>query len=234
MSIPDLFPGDRAALPATIRVDDRDLPVWPSAQAIAPMEGKMAVANFDDHGSYGASLAAAILRAEQDARFRDATTPKGFAAKVRGLPRWGAPPADLVHARALTLAYHVLGRQPVYVDNVWASVYRAGDYCMPHSHRRSDASIIYMLDPGDVQAPGEKTLAGALGFADARLEYCCAHESGRVTRLYFPQMLAGTMLIFSGEYVHFVNPYLGQQPRITLSWNITLTRLPGDPAEGWT
>ena len=113
-------------------------------------------------------------------------------------------------------------------------MYRAGDYCMPHSHRRSDASVIYMLDPGDAHDPGTKTLAGALGFADARIDYCCAHEAGRVTRLYFPQMLAGTMLVFSGEYVHFVNPYFGERPRITLSWNITLSPLPGDPAEGWT
>jgi len=30
-----------------------------------------------------------------------------------------------------------------------------------------------------------------------------------------------------------VNPYRGQRPRITLSWNITIERLPGRPGEGW-
>ena len=47
------------------------------------------------------------------------------------------------------LAHHTLSRRPVFADDTWASVYRAGDYCMPHSHLRANASIVYMLDVGD-------------------------------------------------------------------------------------
>jgi hypothetical protein len=48
-----------------------------------------------------------------------------------------------------------------------------------------------------------------------------------------PDMLPGTMLIFASDYLHSVNPYRGRRPRITLSWNVTLDRLPGRPGEGW-
>ena len=48
-----------------------------------------------------------------------------------------------------------------------------------------------------------------------------------------PDLYPGSLLIFPAELIHAVNPYGGERPRITLSWNINLTRLPGDRAEGW-
>jgi hypothetical protein len=35
------------------------------------------------------------------------------------------------------------------------------------------------------------------------------------------------MIVFLGALVHAVNPYTGQQSRITMSWNITQEALPG-------
>ena len=129
------------------------------------------------------------------------------------------------------LAHRTLSRRPVYADDSWASVYRSGDYCMPHSHLRSNVSIVYMLDPGD--GDPEDLMAGKLCFADPRIDACCPDEPGRVTRHMMPTMQPGTMLIFASDYLHSVNPYFGSRPRITLSWNITLDRLPGRPGEGW-
>ena len=111
------------------------------------------------------------------------------------------------------------------------SIYHDGDHCMPHSHLRSDVSVVYMLDTGD-EDPDDK-LSARLCFADPRIDACCPDEPGRVTRHVIPVMTPGTMLIFSSDYLHSVNPYRGQRPRITLSWNITLERLPGRPGEGW-
>ena len=148
---------------------------------------------------------------------------------MRDIPGWKAPAAALIHARALLLAHHTLSRRPVFADDTWASVYRAGDYCMPHSHLRSNLSIVYMLDPGDEDA--QDALAGRLCFADPRIDACCPHEPGRVTQHVLPTMSAGTMLIFASDYLHSVNPYPGTRPRITLSWNITLEKLPGAPAK---
>lgn len=48
-----------------------------------------------------------------------------------------------------------------------------------------------------------------------------------------PDLYPGSLLVFPAEYIHAVNPYGGERPRITLSWNINLTRLQGDRADGW-
>ena len=224
--------GDQASLPPLVRVGDNDLAVWPASQVVAPLSASMmAVTTFTDTGSYHGALIAAALAAEQDPRFRAPQFKGGCGVKVRRIPDWGSPAGELVHARALTLAHQTLSRRPVYVDDSWASVYRAGDYCMPHSHLRSNASIVYMLDPGD--ADPEDELAAKLCFADPRIDACCPHEPGRVTQHLMPAMTPGTMVIFASDYLHSVNPYRGRRPRITLSWNITLERLPGRPGEGW-
>jgi hypothetical protein len=224
--------GEQASLPATIDVAGRALPAWPDGQAIVPLSAQfMALTDFNDHDGYHPALIDAVLAAEQDARFRDTIFKGGCGIKVRNIPGWNAPAATLIHARALLFAHQTVSRRAVFADDTWASVYRAGDYCMPHSHLRSNLSIVYMLDAGDPD-PDDR-LAGQLCFADPRIETCCPHEPGRVTQHLMPTMNAGAMLIFASDYLHSVNPYRGARPRITLSWNITLEKLPGRPGEGW-
>ena len=224
--------GEQASLPATIAVGGLHLPTWRDGQIVAPMSAQlMAMATFDDHARYHPALIGAVLAAEQDPRFRDTIFKGGCGIKVRDIPAWHAPVAALIHARALLLAHHTLSRRPVYADATWASVYHTGDYCMPHSHLRSNVSIVYMLDPGEEDA--QDAFGGRLCFADPRIEACCPDEPGRVTQHMLPTMTAGTMLIFASDYLHSVNPYHGQRPRITLSWNITIEKLPGRPGEGW-
>jgi hypothetical protein len=224
--------GDQAALPASVTVAGARLPVWPDRQKVDPMSARlMAVTVFADCGAYHPALIEATLAAEKDPRLRDPIFRGGCGVKVRRIPDWNAPAATLIHARALMLAHHTLSRRPVFADDSWASVYRAGDYCMPHSHLRANASIVYMLDVGD--GDPEDKMAGKLCFADPRIDACCPHEPGRVTQHVIPTMTPGAMLIFASDYLHSVNPYDGKRPRITLSWNITLERLPGRPGEGW-
>jgi hypothetical protein len=228
----DTSAGEQAALPAAIRVGAANLAVWPEAQAVEPLSAPlMAATTFADVGGHHPALVAAVLAAEREPRWRDPIFRGGCGVKVRKIPEWNAPAAALVHARALLLAHRTLSRRPVYADDSWASVYRAGDYCMPHSHLRSSVSIVYMLDAGD--GDPEDKMAGKLCFADPRIPACCPDEPGRVTRHLIPTMTPGTMVIFASDYLHSVNPYAGMRPRITLSWNITLDRLPGRPGEGW-
>lgn len=224
--------GEQAAVPSSVRVAGAELAPWPHSQSVAPLSAPlMATTIFADHGDYHPALIAAALAAESDPRFRDRMFRGACGTKVRHIPAWNDPSATLVHGRALMLAHHTLSRKAVFADDSWASVYRAGDYCMPHSHLRSNVSIVYMLDPGDEDP--EEPLAGKLCFADSRIATCCPHEPGRVTRHLMPSMTPGTMIIFASDYLHSVNPYRGRRPRITLSWNITLARLPGRPGEGW-
>lgn len=223
--------GDEAALPLSVSVDGVGLPVWPEGQGTEILYGaKFAGTVFADHADYAAPLIAAVLAAERDPRFHygpNITTRGTCGNKAYDLPLWGAPAATLVHARALKLAHLSLGRSPVFADDTWASIYRDGAYCVPHSHLRSEVSIVYMLDPGDPDP--DDPHAGSLCFNDPRIDYCCWPEPGRATRPAIPRMLPGTMLLFASAYLHYVNPYRGQRPRITLSWNITRRRLPGSP-----
>src|SRR5271169_2295669 len=224
--------GDQAALPAVIAVAGIELPVWPEGQPVEPLSARlMAAAQFADVEAYHPALVSAVLEAERDPRWRGQIFKGGCGTKVRKIPAWDAAAAALIHGRALTLAHRTLSRRPVYADDSWASVYRAGDYCMPHSHLRSNVSIVYMLDPGD--GDPEDLMAGKLCFADPRIDVCCPDEPGRVTSHMMPTMQPGTMLIFASDYLHSVNPYHGTRPRITLSWNITLDRLGGRAGEGW-
>ena len=239
----DAIAGEQAALPAAINIGGVDLPAWPPGQAIEALSAPlMATTTFADVGALHPTLTDVVLATERDPRWRSVLVlqPPGSAAavfrggcgtKVRKISAWNEPAAALIHARALMLAHLTLSRRPVYADDSWASVYRAGDYCMPHSHLRSNVSIVYMLDPGD--ADPDDPMAGKLCFADPRIKACCPDERNRVTRHMIPTMVPGTMLIFASDYLHSVNPYRGRRPRITLSWNITLDRLAGRPGEGW-
>jgi hypothetical protein len=224
--------GEEAALPPAIEVAGVRLPVWPEGQKAEPLSAPLtAFTQFADWEAYHPALIEATLAAEQNLRLRDPIFRGGCGVKVRRIPEWNAPAATLIHARALVFAHRTLSRRPVFSDDTWASVYRAGDYCMPHSHLRSNVSLVYMLDPGD--GDPEDRMAGRFCFADPRIDACCPDEPGRVTQHLMPNLTPGTMLIFASDYLHSVNPYQGHRPRITLSWNITLERLSGRAGEGW-
>ena len=222
--------GDESGLPAFVSVDGADLRVWPEGHGTAIVaDAQIATTRFADHAQYHPALAAAVLAATHDPRFALAINMPGHAAcgtKAYDVQRWGAPAATLIHARALQLAHRSLAGSPVFADDAWANVYHDGDYCLPHSHFRSDVSIVYMLDPGDV---GDDPYAGRLCINDPRIAWCCNVEPGRATRPLMPAMPAGTMLLFASSYLHSVSPYRGSRPRVTLSWNITRRRLPGSP-----
>jgi hypothetical protein len=224
--------GEQAALPPAIEVASALLPVWPDGQKTEALSAPLAALTmFADWESYHPALIEATLTAEQNPQLRDPIFRGGCGVKVRRITEWNAPAAALIQARALMFAHRTLSRRPVFADDSWASVYRAGDYCMPHSHLRANVSIVYMLDPGD--GDPEDRMAGRFCFADPRIDACCPDEPGRVTQHLMPNLTPGTMLIFASDYLHSVNPYNGRRPRITLSWNITLERLPGRAGDGW-
>jgi hypothetical protein len=54
-----------------------------------------------------------------------------------------------------------------------------------------------------------------------------------MTQLLMPELRPGSLLIFPSEFVHTVHPYGGERPRITMSWNINLEKLPGNRSDGW-
>jgi putative 2-oxoglutarate-Fe(II)-dependent oxygenase superfamily protein len=224
--------GEQTSLPASVRVGDADVVLWPEGQRVEPLSAPlMAITRFDDRARYHGDLVATILEMERDPAYRLWIFKGGCGMKVRRPDQWRRPAADLIHGRAISFAHRVLSRSDVFTDDCWANVYRDGQYCMPHSHVRSNVSIVYLLDPGDPDP--DDAMAGKLIFADPRIPYCCPQEAGRVTALMVPDLLEGTMIVFASDYLHSVNPYRGARPRMSMSWNVTLARLPGQADEEW-
>jgi hypothetical protein len=185
------------------------------------------VALFADHGDYHAPLVESILARTDDPKITRTYEPADQIGrhKLFDLAGWGVPAATLIHERALTLFRKVFQVDEVHVDLSWASVYGHGDNCLAHSHPRTNASVVYMLEPGD--PPTEES--GMFMFADPRMPICCREQKGYMSTPCAPILTPGMMIMFPGQAVHCVSTYLGHKPRITLSWNLNLEPVPGEP-----
>jgi len=225
--------GNRAVTPPSrVIVNGEQFEVWPADQRVGPLgDETVRLTDFNDAGRYHDLLIDKILAAESDPRQAEHLFRGGCGTKLRQLDAWRLPAARLVNARALRLCQSVLGDVPLFVDDAWANIYRPGDYCMPHSHLRSVASVVYFLSLGDPDP--EHPMSGRFCIGDPRLHACCRMEDGRMTHSLTPEVKAGTMIIFPSQLVHFVNPYTGHSPRITLAWNFTTQALAGDARDDW-
>jgi hypothetical protein len=201
---------------------------WPTQQHIVSAgDPTIGLTQFSDTESYHPTLKETILRLERTSSQRERLARGSCGIKVHHIETWSCPAAQLLTRRAIALFKHMLKTDSAHIDTGWANIYRDGDYCMPHSHIRAQASVVYLLDPGDDDMKDK--LMGKFYFADPRLAYCCQHHPGHMTRLLIPDMQPGSMIIFPGAVMHAVNPYSGARPRITCSWNINAQVIPGDP-----
>ncbi len=85
----------------------------------------------------------------------------------------------------------------------------------------------YQLADGD--SDETNPLGGRISFSDSRMKSCCADEQGRVTYSLMPDMAPGRMIIFPSYLMHYIYPYTGDAPRISLSWNISTGKIAGSP-----
>lgn len=104
--------------------------------------------------------------------------------------------------------------------SAWATVCRAGAYHAPHSHPDSAWSGVYYVDAG--ASTPDRSLSGVLEFLDPRagVEAVTAPGDpyGEPVRVR-PE--AGLIVIFPSWLYHWVHPYMGQTPRIAVSFNAT-------------
>ena len=210
----------------TISVGHEALEIWPADQAVQ-LRGHETIlmTEFKDKAAYHPGLIEEVLRRADDPE-RSQRLPGGLCGqKVYDIEKWNIPEARLIEERAKALFCHATATSEVVVDIGWASVYRGGDYCMPHSHLRTMASVVYFLDSGDTAT--SDSLDGRFCFVDPRIDQCCGEEAGRMTTPFMPPATPGTMILFPSQLVHCVNPYFGHKPRISLSWDIDKTRISG-------
>ncbi len=194
---------------------------WPNGQNIGKWAGTdIMVTRFKERVEFTTALRTTILQRAKDKNlshhFEGPDT--GNAVKIYDIEQWNTPESEMINNRALTMFRKVFNKNVAIVDASWGSVYKKGDFVLPHSHVGSIASVLYMLDPGnETEAAGGEFL-----FADPRLKPCCRQQAGYMTTPSAPEIKAGTMVLFPGQAVHMVTPFLGKNPRITLSWDLKL------------
>jgi hypothetical protein len=204
------------------------LPIWPKDQKVQNWRDTgILVTQFADHPLYAPDLrATAIERSTDPALAQQFDQSAGVgSAKVYDIDKWPSAAASLVHARALALFRRATGCDTAVVDLCWASVYHDADLCLPHSHPRTLCSVLYVLDLGDNSGANN----GTFYFADPRLAPCCREEEGYMSTPAAPTFKPGMMILFPGKAVHFVTPYHGERPRLTMSWNLNKVARAGDP-----
>lgn len=100
----------------------------------------------------------------------------------------------------------------------WAMILDAGDYVVPHEHADAHWSTVFYLDGGD--ADGD---AGAITFVDPRR--IASRLPGDPGPSFTVRPRTGLLLVFPGWVEHFVHPYRGTRPRISVAVNLRLANL---------
>lgn len=194
-----------------------DCELWPAAtQAQYWWDQGIAVAQFPDIDGFHPALIERVLELESDQKLSYDFSGRVGGSKIFNLEQWDCPEADLIHYRALSMFCRITSSLTAVADSNWATTYRRGQYCMPHSHRRAVVSIVYLLNVGQCS----KDTGGDFRLADPRVDLCCRETRGCVTSPWTPGSVDGTMILFPARTVHFVEPYWGDEPRISLAWNV--------------
>lgn len=205
-----------------VTINDKQISVWPDDIQVHTLNDDPPVfwMKFADIKDYHQQLVNQILEREKDPRYTHRMMIGG--SKVADIHKWGTPESALIHQRAVEFFARAMGKEAsqVKVDTCWASISREHDYLTPHSHTNSLASVVYMLQPGDKE--NRTFLDGRLAFVDPRIPKCCPDQEGVATEELAPDMVEGAMVWFPSYLLHFVHPYTGHAPRITLAWNFYL------------
>jgi len=113
----------------------------------------------------------------------------------------------------------VVGPKPdgVYLT-AWANLLRRGDYFSPHTHPDAAWSGVLYVEAGDT---GEEH-GGFLSFRDPRAGATMVSAATNrfdtaCTVHHYPQ--TGELVVFPAWLVHWVVPYQGERPRISVAFN---------------
>lgn len=191
--------------------------VWPKGLKFEKLDQTIAITHFADMEKFNAGLIDYMLAYEQE-KLKD--MPRQSASrttKLHHIDSWAVPGAKLLDERAQAFYRWMTGAKTSHVDLSWGNIYYDGDYIMPHAHRRSTGSVVYVLTLGDIS---DDPMSGKFCIADPRLPICREGGGDVMTNLVMPELRVGSMIIFPSNVVHSVNPYRGVRPRITLAWNI--------------
>lgn len=106
----------------------------------------------------------------------------------------------------------------------WAMVMRDGDYTILHDHAESHWSTAYYVDAGDSDADAHPA-SGLLAFVDPRRSGSSIAGVDLFPSTFTIRPQTGMLVVFPGWLQHYVHPYRGTRPRITVSCNLLMERL---------
>jgi uncharacterized protein (TIGR02466 family) len=147
--------------------------------------------------------------------------------------RWDGPaPAQLFQCVAAAVKdYAAIERRVdaaaldlTVTAEAWANVTRAGNYAKPHVHPNSNISGVYYADAGD--APPDDTNSGVIELMDPRQRPGMFETPGTLpfdTYRVVPK--TGMLLLFPAWLYHYVHPYQGTRPRVSVAFNFTIQKL---------
>lgn len=99
----------------------------------------------------------------------------------------------------------------------WANVNRRGDYNSAHIHESKFVwSGVYYVDPGDAESA-----SGRIKFEDrSGVAKEIVNNPDPFEREVAIKPQAGLMIVFPVTLFHYVEPYLGEGPRISIAFNL--------------
>lgn len=119
--------------------------------------------------------------------------------------------------------------QLAFDNHCWFHITRDGGYFQPHNHPNASWSAIYCVDPGD-DNPANPSAAGHVMFNDPRNVNAYLDPANKNMRrdMSFNAIRMrpkkGEIFIFPSYLFHYVEPYIGERPRITIAANFWFRR----------
>lgn len=98
----------------------------------------------------------------------------------------------------------------------WANLFRRGDGFSPHTHSNSALSGAYYVDVGDGGGGGELVFRDPRGGA-AMIDSGLSDAGQGCAARFMPE--SGHLVIFPSFLLHWVTPYRGERPRISIAFN---------------
>jgi uncharacterized protein (TIGR02466 family) len=98
----------------------------------------------------------------------------------------------------------------------WAMVMQQGGYSRPHHHGEAHWAGVYYVDAGEDLEPPD----GCLSFLDPRGGLNAPDPLGLFHSKHDLKPVDGLLVFFPGWLGHYVHPYTGSRPRVSVACNL--------------
>lgn len=103
----------------------------------------------------------------------------------------------------------------------WANVMRNGNYMICHDHVEAHWSVVYYVDAGDADLERYGS-SGSISFLDPRRGSAAIPGADIFPSTFTIVPRNSAMVVFPGWLQHYVHPYRGRRPRVSLSFNVNV------------